>query len=295
MNLYRMLQERAAANKPLKVGLIGAGKFGTMYLAQARHTPGIHIVAIADLAPARAAASLLRCGWAAERFAAKSLADAAAHRTTCLTDNVDAMIAAPEIEIIIDATGSPAAGIHHVLECCRHRKHIVMVNVEADALAGPLLARKAEEAGIVYSLAYGDQPALICEMVDWCRAAGFEVVAAGKGTSRGRNARWRGWLHGLREAAAGPGFACPRWFAAGPGPRDSALERSQSAQPRALDRCRNPGRRSCRWIQAGDGAVGRRESGYNGFRSERADDERIMTRGFGVGSKICCSGKKLPV
>ncbi len=57
-----------------------------------------------------------------------------------------------------------------------------MVNVEADALAGPLLARRAREARVVYSLAYGDQPALICEMVDWCRAAGFAVVAAGKGT-----------------------------------------------------------------------------------------------------------------
>jgi predicted homoserine dehydrogenase-like protein len=57
-----------------------------------------------------------------------------------------------------------------------------MVNVEADCLAGPLLARRASEAGIVYSLAYGDQPALICEMVDWARAAGFEVVAGGKGT-----------------------------------------------------------------------------------------------------------------
>ena len=66
--------------------------------------------------------------------------------------------------------------------CCAHGKHVVMVNVEADALAGPLLAQRAREAGIVYSLAYGDQPALICEMVDWCRAAGFEVVAAGKGT-----------------------------------------------------------------------------------------------------------------
>jgi predicted homoserine dehydrogenase-like protein len=83
---------------------------------------------------------------------------------------------------VIDATGSPAAGIAHVLACCQHGKHIVMVNVEADALAGPLLARRAAQAGIVYSLAYGDQPALICEMVDWARAAGFEVVAAGKGT-----------------------------------------------------------------------------------------------------------------
>ncbi len=93
-----------------------------------------------------------------------------------------ALIAAPEIEIVIDATGNPAAGIRHVLACCAHGKHIVMVNVEADALAGPLLARRAREAGVVYSLAYGDQPALICELVDWCRAAGFEVVAAGKGT-----------------------------------------------------------------------------------------------------------------
>ena len=57
-----------------------------------------------------------------------------------------------------------------------------MVNVEADVLAGPLLSRRAREAGVVYSMAYGDQPALICEMVDWARAAGFQVVAAGKGT-----------------------------------------------------------------------------------------------------------------
>src|SRR5690606_25067532 len=61
-------------------------------------------------------------------------------------------------------------------------RHVVMVNVEADALAGPLLAERARAAGVVYSLAYGDQPALVCEMVDWARAAGFEVVAAGKGT-----------------------------------------------------------------------------------------------------------------
>jgi predicted homoserine dehydrogenase-like protein len=182
MNLHRMLQQRESDGKPLRVGLIGAGKFGTMYLAQAKHTPGIHVVAIADLAPARAAASLARCGWAPQQFAATSFGDAYAHRSTFLTDDSDALIAAPEIEIVIDATGSPAAGIRHALGCCANGKHIVMVNVEADALAGPLLAEKAAAAGVVYSLAYGDQPALICEMVDWCRAAGFEVVAAGKGT-----------------------------------------------------------------------------------------------------------------
>ncbi len=81
--------------------------------------------------------------------------------------------------MIVEATGNPIVGIHHALRCFYHGRHLVMVNVEADALAGPLLARRAREAGVVYSLAYGDQPALICEMVDWARATGFEVVCAG--------------------------------------------------------------------------------------------------------------------
>ena len=182
MNLYAKLQARAAAGKPLRVGLIGAGKFGSMYVAQAKHTPGIHIVAIADLAPQRARLAFVRTGWPAERIGARSFDSAQRDGTTFITDDASTLIAAPEIDIVIDATGNPEAGTRHALACCANGKHVVMVNVEADALAGPLLARRAREAGVVYSLAYGDQPALICEMVDWCRAAGFEVVAAGKGT-----------------------------------------------------------------------------------------------------------------
>ncbi len=182
MNLHSMLEARAAEGKPLRVALIGAGKFGSMYLSQARRTPGIHLVAVADLDPARAKAALIGVGWPADRLGAQSLDEARRSGGTFLTDDTPAVIASDAVEIVIDATGSPAAGIAHVLACCKHGKHIVMVNVEADALAGPLLAKKAREAGIVYSLAYGDQPALICEMVDWARTAGFEVVAAGKGT-----------------------------------------------------------------------------------------------------------------
>jgi predicted homoserine dehydrogenase-like protein len=177
-----MLQQRAADSAPIRIGLIGAGKFGSMYLSQVRRTPGVHLVGVADLAPARAKESLERVGWPAAALGARSLADAAKKGSTHLTDDAFAMIASPHVDVVIDATGHPAAGIAHVLACCEQGKHIVMVNVEADALAGPLLARKAREAGVVYSLAYGDQPALICEMVDWARAAGFEVVAAGKGT-----------------------------------------------------------------------------------------------------------------
>jgi predicted homoserine dehydrogenase-like protein len=182
MNLHRLLQARAAENRPVRAVLVGAGKFGSMYLAQARRTPGLHVLAVADLAPDRARASLARVGWEPERFAAGSLDAALREGTTFVTDHVLACIEHPATEVVIDCTGHPAAGITHVLACCANRKHVVMVNVEADALAGPLLALRAREAGIVYSLAYGDQPALICELVDWARAAGFNVVAAGKGT-----------------------------------------------------------------------------------------------------------------
>lgn len=182
MNFHRLLQQRSDDGKPLRVLLIGAGKFGSMFLAQARRTPGIHVVAVADLDTGRAKDSLHRTGWESGRYGTRTLDEAARNGTTCVTDDAPAAIASGAVEIAIDATGSPAAGIRHALACIRNGKHIVMVNVEADCLAGPLLARRARAAGVVYSLAYGDQPALICEMVDWARAAGFEVVAAGKGT-----------------------------------------------------------------------------------------------------------------
>jgi predicted homoserine dehydrogenase-like protein len=182
VNLHRKLLERAAAGRPIGVGMIGAGKFGTMFLAQARRTPGIHVVGIADLAPDRAKANLRYCGWEDERFAARTLDEAAKSGGTCVLDDSGALLAHPAVEVVIEATGDPKVGIRHCLRAIAERKHIVMVNVEADVVAGPLLARKAREAGVVYSLAYGDQPALICEHVDWARACGFEVVAAGKGT-----------------------------------------------------------------------------------------------------------------
>jgi predicted homoserine dehydrogenase-like protein len=182
MNLAAKLRARAEAGKPVRIGLIGAGKFGSMFLSQAPRAPGLHIAALADLSPSRALEALARVGWPAERYAARSIAEAIKTGGTFVGDDAAALIAADGIEVVIDATGHPLSGIRHALLCCAHRKHIVMVNVEADALAGPLLARRAAAAGIVYSMAYGDQPALIAEMVDWARAAGFEVVAAGKGT-----------------------------------------------------------------------------------------------------------------
>mgnify|MGYP001319517047 CR=1 FL=1 len=101
---------------------------------------------------------------------------------TFITDDSERLINSNGIEVIIEATGNPIVGISHALKCIKNGLHIVMVNVEADVLAGPLIALEAQKAGVCYSLAYGDQPALICEHVDWARAIGFKVVCAGKGT-----------------------------------------------------------------------------------------------------------------
>jgi predicted homoserine dehydrogenase-like protein len=182
MNLYAFLRDRADDGSPIRVGVVGAGKFGTMFLAQARTTPGMHVVAVADLAEPRARRALSEAGFEEERSSARSVSEALASGTTHVTEDAEAMISAGGIEVVVEATGSPPAGVRHALLAFGHGCHVIMVNVEADAMVGPLLARRAREAGVVYSLAYGDQPAIICEMVDWARATGFEVVCAGKGT-----------------------------------------------------------------------------------------------------------------
>ena len=172
MNLYALLQRRLAeTGKPVSVGLIGAGKFGSMFLAQIPKTRGLKLAALADLSPERARAALKTTGWP----------DDLAAGTAILEDGL-ALIARDDVEVVVDACGHPAAGVRHALAAAKNGKHIVMVNVEADVLAGPLLAETCRKAGVVYSMAYGDQPALVAEMVDWARACGLTVVAAGKGT-----------------------------------------------------------------------------------------------------------------
>ena len=169
--MYQELLRRAEANEAVRVGLVGAGKFGSMFLSQAPSTPGLRVSAIADLDPDRARRACRSVGWS-DALAAE----------TAFTDDAAALVRRADLDVVVEATGDPAAGIAHARAAFAAGKHVVMVNVEADVLAGPLLAAEAAEAGVVYTMAYGDQPALTCEMVEWARCCGFEVVAAGKGT-----------------------------------------------------------------------------------------------------------------
>jgi predicted homoserine dehydrogenase-like protein len=162
-------------------------RFGS--ISQAHRTTGLRLAGIADLSRDRALAALKRCEYPVDKYDAQMTIEEGikAGKTAITTDSVK-LISNPDIDVILEVTGNPAAGIRHALlvrdpspvlvcterhQCCERKKHIVMINVEADVLAGPLLARKAKEAGIIYSMAYGDQPALIAELVDWARTAGL--------------------------------------------------------------------------------------------------------------------------
>ena len=132
MSLHHLLRRRAAAEGPIRVGLIGAGKFGSMFLNQVPTMPGVEVAAIADLDPKRARGACETVGWDAQRVA----------RTRFTASGIE-LCADPEVEVVVEATGSPAAGIAHARAAIAAGRHMVMVNVEADVLAAPLLAEDA--------------------------------------------------------------------------------------------------------------------------------------------------------
>jgi len=184
-DLAERLVNRQNSGKPVRVGLVGAGKFGTMFLAQSRTTVGLNPSVVVDLDPSRAASALTRVGWPAEQVAAATtageLSEMALRGQVGVTTDVGAAIASG-IDVLVESTGDVSAAAGHAVAAFEAGVHVVMVTVEADVLVGRALARRAAEAGVVYSMAYGDQPALICEMVDWARCCGFTVTTAGKGT-----------------------------------------------------------------------------------------------------------------
>ncbi|MEM7208536.1 MAG: Gfo/Idh/MocA family oxidoreductase [Pseudomonadota bacterium] len=169
--MQHLLDKRLAENRPVGVTLIGAGKFGAMFLSQVPTIEGLQVRTIVDLDIDNAKATCARVGWEDARIS-----------STKFTDDANDALRDEQCEVVIEATGNPIAGVDHALAAIEHGKHVVMVNVEADALCGVVLAQKAQAAGVVYTMAYGDQPALIWEMVNWGRLCGFEITAAGKGT-----------------------------------------------------------------------------------------------------------------
>lgn len=181
MNLYPSLAKRESAQDPVRVGIIGAGKFATMFMSQIVRTPGMSLDVVCDLDVDKAERNLMVAGFETKQIH-NHQHSAPTKDQVLLTSCLDDVLNADIVDVVIESTGDPVAGASHALCSIERGIDIVMVNVETDVLVGPLLAQKARKANVIYSLAYGDQPALIVEQVDMVRAMGLEVICAGKGT-----------------------------------------------------------------------------------------------------------------
>jgi predicted homoserine dehydrogenase-like protein len=182
-----LLAQRAAEERPIRVGLIGTGKFGSGVVAQLAQMRGMEIAVIAELDVARGQRAYTQAG----RLPPEAVQ--VAHTLPELHDVIrrggravvpDGLLVAhcDLVDVVVEATGVPEVGARMAYEAILQRKHVVMVNVEADVTVGPILRRLADSAGVVYTLVDGDQPGCTMNMVEWARALGFEIVAAGRGT-----------------------------------------------------------------------------------------------------------------
>ena len=217
MSLYAKLQKLQEDGKPVRVGMVGAGKFGSMFLAQVRKIPGVQVIAIADLSPERARSNLEFIGWDSNALHAISAEDAARTGGIFITEDYTSFVSSPFIDVMVECTGDPVAAVDHIVASFDHGKDVVNVTVEADSYCGAGLAKRARVAGVLYSLAYGDQPALTAELVDWARCCGFQVMAAGRGHKWQAHYRlstpetvWEHW--GLTPEKAERGRLNPKMF-----------------------------------------------------------------------------------
>lgn len=185
LSLAEALAERERTGRPVRVGLIGVGQMGTDIVVQIAQMQGIEIVAAAEMRAERVEAAVAMAGDRSRRTAICKTAIDARHSIAAgklaVLDEPTTVCRLEEVDVIIDATGNPNAGASVALTAIGARKHIVMMNVEADVTIGAYLAAEAARAGVIYTLGAGDEPTAAMELINFVRGLGYPVVAAGKG------------------------------------------------------------------------------------------------------------------
>ncbi len=182
----RLLAQRAAENRPIRVGIVGSGKFGAGLVAQISQMQGMVTSVIADINLDRAAnaytASHIQPADLAVANSSAQIDDAIRRNQPAIVEDAACLTACDLVDVVVEATGVPEVGARVAYDAISHRKHVVMVNVEADVTIGAILRRQADAAGVVYSLVDGDQPGSTMNLVEFATTLGFEIVAAGRGT-----------------------------------------------------------------------------------------------------------------
>lgn len=190
--LRERLQAHEQAHGPIRVGLVGTGQMGTGLISQMEKMDGIAVMAAADILPGRAMAAFAESDVAPDLVVALDedvdvAAEALANGRRVATTSADFLVQIPNLDVIVESTGVPEVGARVCSAAIEAGRHVVNMNVEADATIGYYLATRATEQGVVYSLAAGDEPGAIKELFDFADALGFEVIMVGKGKNNPLN------------------------------------------------------------------------------------------------------------
>jgi predicted homoserine dehydrogenase-like protein len=218
------LARRAAAHTPIRVGVVGAGMFGTWLITQASRIRGMTVSVVADVNIERATEVYEATGRSREDIIEASsvgaVADAMARGKAVVVADAALLPECP-LDVVGDMSGIPDVTASVGYRSLLARKHFVTVSSEGDVVFGALLRRTADAAGVSYNIAAGDQPALIKELYDFATTLGFEVVSAGKGYSEKASRSDSVYMSGcqIEMACAAnmtgllpdvPGMHCPR-------------------------------------------------------------------------------------
>jgi predicted homoserine dehydrogenase-like protein len=174
----------AAREEPVEVGVIGSGLFGTNLIDQLEPVTGLETAVVADIVTDKAVETLQEAGVPSDEITvAENVSEAqsvrAERKRAVVADGID--LIGTDVDVVVEATGNPNVGARYAYEAITAEKHVVMVNVEADTVVGPILSQYADQNDVTYTMAYGDQPACIVELCDWARTVGMEIIAVGKG------------------------------------------------------------------------------------------------------------------
>jgi predicted homoserine dehydrogenase-like protein len=181
----RLKEYETTQGHPIRVGLVGSGQMGTGLIGQMELMDGMKAIAVTDVIPGRSYDAFLEADVPAGLV--QKAADAAqaekiiAAGKRAALESTDELLKISALDIIVESTGIPEVGAQVCSRAIEAGKHVVNMNVEADATIGYYLGQKAQEAGVVYTLAAGDEPGAIKEIYDFADALGFDIVAVGKG------------------------------------------------------------------------------------------------------------------
>jgi predicted homoserine dehydrogenase-like protein len=184
-DLAEALALRDDAEKPVRVGLIGAGEMGTDIVTQISLMRGIEISLLSVLRAEHAFHAIKVAGGSADSAmvceSERAVMKAVESGRIAIVESPGLVCASDYVDAVVDATGNPNVGATVAMQAMEHGKHVVMMNVEADVTIGAYLRRQADRAGVVYTLGAGDEPSSAMELVNFVTALGYPIVAAGKG------------------------------------------------------------------------------------------------------------------